>query len=305
MARIDAAIAERAGQQLGLITTGQLDLLGCTRQMRRSRVASGLLRPAGRRVWRYASTPTTWEQHVLGAALEAGEGAVVSHMSAARLWRFADIRPGAIEISVPSTRNPGLTRGRLHRVSVLDRTDVRRQGPFVLTSPERTLADVASRLPRLHLELILDGAARDGLLTVDSALATATRLRCPGRRGLATLTHLLGDPAARTRTESWLERRCLQLIRGARLPTPRTQVSGATEHRSARVDLLYDEARLIIEVDGHATHSTRRQRQHDAEREAALLASGWRVIRFTYEDVTERPAYVTATIRQHLGLPCL
>jgi very-short-patch-repair endonuclease len=62
---------------------------------------------------------------------------------------------------------------------------------------------------------------------------------------------------------------------------------------------------LIIEVDGHATHSTRRQRQHDAEREAALLASGWRVIRFTYEDVTERPAYVTATIRQHLGLPCL
>jgi very-short-patch-repair endonuclease len=70
----------------------------------------------------------------------------------------------------------------------------------------------------------------------------------------------------------------------------------------ARVDLLYDESRLVIEADGHATHATRRQRQADAERAARLTAAGWRVARFTYEDVVERPAYVADTIRTLLQL---
>ena len=138
------------------------------------------------------------------------------------------------------------------------------------------------------------------------ALATATRLRCPGRRGLRTLTHLLGDPAGRGHAQSRGSNDAASRSFEARAcprPAPRSGAPPST--RSTHVDLLYDEPRLIIEVDGHATHSTRRQRQHDAEREAALVASGWRVIRFTYEDVTERPAYVAATIRQHLGLPCL
>lgn len=70
----------------------------------------------------------------------------------------------------------------------------------------------------------------------------------------------------------------------------------------ARVDAVYDEARLVVELDGHATHTTRRQRQADAERDARLMAEGWRVVRFTYEDVTERPGYVADTIRSLLGL---
>jgi len=55
-------------------------------------------------------------------------------------------------------------------------------------------------------------------------------------------------------------------------------------------------------VAGHATHSTRRDRQRDAERAARLRLAGWRLVEFTYEDVVERPGYVAGMIRSHLDL---
>jgi very-short-patch-repair endonuclease len=302
MARIDAAIAERAGQQLGLITHAQLEEIGCSRQMRRTRISDRRLIPIAHRVLRLAGSPCTWEQALLAATLEAGAAAVVSHMSAAALWGFADLRRGAIELSIPLAHCPRLTRGRLHRVDQLISLDVSQRSPFALTTPERTLIDIASRLSHRRLELILDSAARDGLLTAGSAADALARLRASGRHGIKRLAEVVGDPASHLRTDSWLERRTLQLIRAAGLPTPCTQRWEATSSGPARVDLLYEAERLVVEIDGHATHSTRRQRQADAEREAALVLRGWRVIRFTYEDVTERPAYVVDTIRRHLDL---
>jgi very-short-patch-repair endonuclease len=70
----------------------------------------------------------------------------------------------------------------------------------------------------------------------------------------------------------------------------------------ARVDLCWDDAGLIVELAGHATHSTRRDRQRDAERAARLRLAGWRLVEFTYEDVVERPGYVAEMIRSHLDL---
>ena len=68
-----------------------------------------------------------------------------------------------------------------------------------------------------------------------------------------------------------------------------------------RVDRAWEGPRLVVELDGHATHATRRQRRADAERDARLALAGWRVLRFTYEDVTRRPAYVVTTVERHLA----
>jgi len=301
MVRIDAAIAERAREQLSLITYEQLNALGCTRQMRRTRVRNGVLVPAGHQVLRVAAAPCTWEQMALAAQLDVGAPGAVSHMTAARLWGFDGIRPGAIELVVPFAHHPRPARGRVHRVADLATDDVRMRHPFNLTSPERTLVDIAGRCTPLHLETILDLAARDGLLSIDTVGTALDRLRHPGRPGVRRLDAVLGRPTLRQRADSWLERQLLALMAAAGLPPPRTQVElERSDGQVARVDAFYDDARLVIEVDGHRTHSTRRQRQADAEREAALVARGWRVIRFTYEDVTERPAYVAATIATHL-----
>ena len=127
-------------------------------------------------------------------------------------------------------------------------------------------------------------------------------LRRQGRSGVVKLLDVLPQEATREREESWLERRVSKVIRDAGLPPPRCQARLRHSGGAARVDFVYEEARLVLETDGHATHATRRQRQADAERSSRLMAEGWRVVRFTYEDVVERPAYVVDTIRAFLGL---
>jgi very-short-patch-repair endonuclease len=266
--------------------------------MRERRLASGVLVRAGHRVLRVAAVPATWEQAVLATSFDVGTHGCASHMTAAALWGFAGVRPGAIELSVPEARSPRPSRGRVHRVAELDEVDRTRRAHFALTTPERTLVDIAARTTPEQLGNMVDQAARDGLLTAGSVAATLDRLRGPGRVGVRRLDAALGLPTAHQRTDSWLERRLLRILAGAGLPAPRTQVvldkgGGGV----ARVDACYDIERLVIEVDGHRTHSTRRQRQADAEREAHLVAQGWRVVRFTYEDVTGRPDYVVATVR--------
>lgn len=121
---------------------------------------------------------------------------------------------------------------------------------------------------------------------------------------IAAIEAALRPPPTRDgrRPHSWLERRALGVIAGAGLPPPRVQVHFRSDGRLARVDLYYDEQRLVVEVAGHRTHSSRRHRQHDAERANRLRLAGLAVLEFTYEDVVDRPEYVSATIAAALGL---
>jgi very-short-patch-repair endonuclease len=98
-----------------------------------------------------------------------------------------------------------------------------------------------------------------------------------------------------------VEQEALRIVAKAGLPVPRCQVKLRKAGGGiARVDLLWDDGPLVVELDGHGTHATRRQRQADAERAAQLGLAGWRVVRFTYEDVVERPPYIVATIAAYL-----
>ena len=171
-----------------------------------------------------------------------------------------------------------------------------------MTTPSRSLVDAAPALGRARLETALDAATRANLVQLPFLRWRVESLRRRGRPGIGVVLDVLPAPQPREREESWLERRLTRLIRTAGLPPPRLQAKLRHSGGRARVDLLYDEARLVIEADGHATHATRRQRQADAERAARLTAAGWRVARFTYEDVVERPSYVAETIRALLGL---
>ena len=101
--------------------------------------------------------------------------------------------------------------------------------------------------------------------------------------------------------ESKLERDFLRLIRRAGLPEPDAQVVHRDGGRTiARVDFRFDS--LIVEVAGHGTHATRRQRQRDAQRHTELTLAGLTVLTFTYEDVHERPAWILEQVRRALQL---
>lgn len=298
---IDAAIAERARTTLGLLTRQALDELGVTRQRRRTLVANGVLVPVAPAVFRHTAWPTSWRQSALAAVLAAGPGAVASHVTAAALWRFDGVTRGPIHVTVPAGRQPRCVPATLHRSRELLTADVHRDDTIPCTTPARTLIDLAAVLSDRRLEEALDGAERDGLVWRPHVRWRLDALRRRGRPGPAQLVALLDRTDGRPRGDTWLEQEALRLISHAGLPVPRCQVR---LHKAgggiARVDLTWDDAMVIAEFDGHATHATRRRRQADNERDARLGLAGWRVLRFTYEDTTERPGYVVEILRRYL-----
>jgi hypothetical protein len=303
MADIDAAIAERATQQLGLITRTQCHDLGMSRHMADTRVRRGVLQRASPHVLRVAGSARTWRQDVLAACLEAGDGSAASHRSAARLWRLAGAPRGAIDISVPRHRRPRYLPSVVHQPMRLDTVDVTTIGPIPVTTIARTLIDCAAVLPYPVLETMVDTALRDGLVREPYLRWRIDELRGRGRPGIAAIEAVLRPPptANGRRPESWLERKVLAVYRAGGLPAPSVQVHVKKRGGGvARVDCHFG-TRLIVEVDGHRTHSTRRQRMADAERRTRLRMAGLEVLEFTYEDVVERPAYVCEMTRAHLA----
>ena len=276
--------------------------LGVSRQQRRTLVATGVLVPLAGGVLRHAAWPPSWEQSALAAVLAAGEHAVASHLTAAALWRLDGIAQGPIEVTVPAERRPRDVPAILHRSRSLGPADVDRRHRVPRTSAARTLIDIADQLSPEGLERAFDGAERDGLVWRPHVRWRLDELGHVGRPGAARLARLLDRTEGLSLGESWLEQAALRLIRQSGLPAPRCQVRLRKAGGGiARVDLLWAEARLVVELDGHGSHATRRRRQSDAERAARLGLAGWRVLSFTYEDVTERPRYVIDMIRRYLG----
>jgi Protein of unknown function (DUF559) len=296
----DAAIAEQARNMLGLLTIHHLTSLGVSRQRRRTLVAHRVLVPVAPTVYRHAAWPQSWEQAALAATLAAGEGAVVSHGAAAVLWRFDGVQRGAITVTVPAGRRPRSVPAAVHRSVDLVSADIQPRCLIPRTTPARTLIDLAPSVSENQLDQALDGAERDGLVWRPHLRWRLDELRRHGRRGPGQLLALLDRTEGRPLGDSWLEQQAIRLIGQAGLPAPLCQVHLRTGGAIARVDLIWPDARLIVEVDGHGTHATRRQRQAAAERAARLGLAGWRIVRFTYEDIVERPEYVLDTIRRYL-----
>lgn len=302
MAReIDGAIAERARKQFGLVTTEQARDLGMTDRQRQRRVQAGVLVPMGHHTFRIAGVAATWEVRLRAACLEAGSGAVVSHLAAAAWWGFERIGPGAVEVTTPRNRSARNVHGVVHRPRwVLDgMVTVHRALP--VTKPERTMIDISNRLTTRRLECALDDALRRRLIDETRLRLALAAMPARHRTAAVKLGRLLDVPVSDGRRSTWLERQFVALAKKYGVPVPQLQAPISARGRLFYVDGLYDWAALVVELDGHGTHATRRERQADAERAALLSELGLRLIRFTYEDVTERPGYVAETILRHLA----
>ena len=248
---------------------------------------------------RVAGAPVSWEQRLLAGLLGLGPDAVVSHVAAAALWRFDGVRSGAVEFTVPRSNRNRLAIGQVHSSLHLEEIDVACKDGYRVTAPARTIVDAATRFTHRQLEGIVDSACRDRLTDEGQLFERLTALRRPGR---SKLLAVLGADLTSGRPHTWLEREALSICRRAGIGDVRMQTELAVDGRIARVDGFLDEARLVIEVAGHRTHSTRRQRQADNERRLRLEQRGYRVLEFTYEDVTQRPDYVVDTILARLAV---
>ena len=164
------------------------------------------------------------------------------------------------------------------------------------TTPLRTLADIARHERAVESVVILDMAVRARIVTLDELLAwPETHAR---HRGLGRLKRSIS--LADGRSESPMETRLRVLLVAGGLPSPCVQadVYDSSGGFLARADLLYPDARLVIEYDG-ASH--RSSLAADNRRQNRLIGAGYRVLRFTGADVLHTPASVVGQVQRALG----
>lgn len=298
MADEDAKLAELAARQYGLATTAQLRAAGLSRHEIATRVARHWLQPVHRCVYAVGHPPLTWRARWLAAVLACGNGAALSHRAAGALWEIGPEPLGPVEVTVPTTHGrrprPGIV---LHRSMALRAGDIRHRHGIPVTSPARTVVDLASVLPRRRLERVIDACERLGLCDLDAleAIVEAQPTR-PGAGAVAAVLreHRIGS----TLTRSELEELFLKLCREHGLPQPEVNARVL----GLKVDFLWADARVIVEVDGRQSHDTHLAYQEDRDRDSRLTVAGYRPLRFTYRDVMKRPAVVAGRVRDTIRL---
>jgi very-short-patch-repair endonuclease len=233
-------------------------------------------------VFALASSAPADEQRMWAAFLWAGEGALLSHRTAGQLWEFDGVRMARPEILVPgpsSKRCSMVTVRRSRCVHALDRRFV---NGLRVTSPERTLLDLASVLDGYALEVAFESARRERLVTIDSVRGCIERSGGHGRNGTASLRALLRQLSA-TPSESPLEVKAARLLRRSRLPRPVQQF----EVGRYRLDFAWPEQLVALECDGRQRHTEDADFQHDRTKLTDLAADGWRVLVATRADLDD------------------
>lgn len=291
----DRVVGWVAGQQLGLITSEQLQAAGISRSAAARRRARGLLQPLLRGVYLVGPAPPLPGVPELAALLACGPQAVISHRSAAALWGLTERKAEDVVVTVVGRHCR--TRAGLcaHRVAALSPADRRVRNGIRLTAPARTLIDFAAGASGAELERSVIEAYALGLVTERQIHAAIDR--SPYRAGVGVLrAYLAGanEPAI-SRFES--ERRLRKLLRSARLPAPVSNVPLA----GYEVDLLWPQHRLIVEFDGYAVHGHRYAFEKDRRRDATHVAIGYRVIRVTWLQLRHEPFVVVANIARALA----
>jgi very-short-patch-repair endonuclease len=290
----DWMIATLATMQYGVVSRAQLLAAGIGPGAIETRLKRHQLHPLHRGVYAVGHTALVPLARELAAVLACGPGAVLSHRTAAWLWRILEFAGELIEVTVPrSNRRPGLI---VHRSRSLGPEDTRMHLGLPVTAPARTLLDLGEVVTARELERAFDEAITQRL-TTHSAGAAAVQ-QANGHRGIRAVRDLLARSEEPTITRSEAEERLLALTKEAGLPAPEVNAYVATH----LVDFLWTDRRLVVEVDGYRFHSSRRAFERDRRRDADLNAAGFRVIRITWRQLVEEPLGVIARLAQALAV---
>lgn len=266
-----------------MITCEQLIHLGFSWPAIHHRVQTGRLHRLYRGVYavgrRELERPGQW----MAAVLACGPGAVLSHLSAAALYRILRDRHGPIEVCVPRrVRHAGI---RVHQVE----RPAARWKRIPVTSPVDTLIDLAACLDDRRWEAAVNEADSLGLCTPDAVRAAAGSSR---RGGVGRVRRVL-DPLIFALTDSELERLFLPIALRAGLPKPLTQY----DLNGWRVDFYWPELGLVVECDSLTYHRTASKQTKDVLRDQTHFLAELVPLRFTHWQVRYEPAHVAAMLR--------
>jgi very-short-patch-repair endonuclease len=270
----DAAVAGIAARQHGVVTMRQLEGVGLSRYAVAKRAENGRLHRLHQGVYAVGHWGLGLHGRWMAAVLACGDGAVLSHGSAAVLWKLLRPIDGPVHVSIPTRRSRRTRRGiHLHRCPSLARRDgqvlVTRRDGIPVTSVVRTIHDLRGSVPPRLVRRAIRQAEFMGLQL---------------------------DGVETDRSRSDLETIFLDLCRRHRLLAPEVNVKvGDWE-----VDFLWRAQRLAVETDSFAYHRGSVAFEDDHARDLDLRAMGLTVLRFTERQLEEEPGRVVADVARAL-----
>ena len=293
--RPDRALEALAARQHNVVSRQQMLDCGLSASAVKRRVASGRVLAILPGVFRTASSVASKEQGAMAACLWAGPGSLVSYRAAGVFWELDGVTATSMETSAPMARrvrNPKLV---VHHTADLIPADRSTMGPIPITSPLRTLIDLARYVDVDVLELAVEEAFRRGLTNPKQLAWRLEGMSGKGRRGCAGLRKLLQRRSGVT--DSGWEVRLERILARAGLPRPSRQYEIRHAGRLvARADLAYPRYRIAIEYEGVRWHTGRARLDRGSAREIKLATVGWDVLHVTKRTMSDAPQAVLALL---------
>lgn len=293
---VDLLLAELAEAQHGVVAIWQLYVLGFSAREVERRLEAGRLHRIYRGVYAVGHAKLTERGRWMAAVLRFGPDALLSHRSGAGLRSLLPDGRAIIDVTVPGRSRRPLAGVRLHQPRSLHPADLDAHDGIPTTSVPRLLLDIAATEPKRLLERAFEAAERQRVLDTRAVRELIGRAHGhSGRQALIALTAAVGEPDHHTRSR--LERRLLKHCRAAGLPEPAVNVWV----EGYEVDMLWADAKVIVELDGWEFHRTRMAFERDRARDVRLQLAGYRVLRFTWRQLETEPDAVVAAVRAALG----
>ena len=283
---------ELAAVQDGVVSHDQLIDLGFAGKWIEYRLATGWLTVVFRGVYAVGHKRLTWRGRVRAAVLSCGPGAYISHWTAAALQSLRRSSGALIHVTAPpggrEDRQQGIVVHRVRNMRSVEKSDV---DGIPVTSVARTCLDMAAVLRPAELEAVLEAAELQGTFDLHACLAVCKR----GRNGSAKLKRALRAYQPTGWTRSRLERKALRELRGAGLRP--TGVNVWVAEAAVEVDLLFEEQRVAVEIDGGVVHGTVAAKTRDPERDLKLQLADYVVMRVPEWRVVHEPDAVAADVK--------
>ena len=293
--------ASLAQRQHSTITTNQLRHHGYSEKHIRRLVTEGVLVRVAPGVFVVAGSQATWHRDLAVALHMGGPPALVGHRSAAGLWRLDRFRSGHVEVLGPWRVGRTGTGVTYHRTTALPSRDRTVTDGLAVTTPTRTLIDMARYVGTARLGSMVDDAVRRELTSYEDLHQRLGELARPGRSGIARMREVLAErPGAAAAPGSPFEVAVRNLLVGAGLPAPVLQHPVECGELTYQLDLAWTEPRVAVECDGFRFHRTPDQLDWDARRQNALALHGWLVHRVTWRNLQREPDDLVDRVRTAL-----
>ncbi|MEA2023131.1 MAG: DUF559 domain-containing protein [Actinomycetota bacterium] len=301
----DHELSATASRQHSVFTIEQAEASGLTRRGIEDRELRGVYERLYPTVFAFAGTPNTWQRATMAAVLSVGSPAAASHLSAAFLWGMLKGAGPRIHVVTRRWNRRHRPDFRLHESLDLLDSDIVTISGIPTTTATRTIVDLGAVAPQ-RVERALEAGVAANSVTLSGVERFVVRVARRGRRGVGVIRPLL---EARRQwdgaTASDLEDLYRAVLDRWAVPIGIAQheVHNPSGTFVSRPDFAYPESHLAVELDSEGFHMDRLTFRYDRRKQNQLELLGWRVLRYTWWDLVNRPREVAAEVQAALSIP--